>query len=167
MGGMPRSGLPPASHPLPIDILDSSRSFHALKALAEEVRRIYFQGQPLLPIRWGQRIQRRQRRSIRLGSYNHQTGEIRIHPLLDSPGVPTFFIQSVIHHEYLHHVVGARHSRRFHTYERRFQYHRESKEWIRKNLGLLLGRKLKSRRAPTRSQPVRPSPTVAQQLSLF
>ena len=167
MAWMPRSALPSGSHPLSIELLDSPRSVHDLEALAEEIRRIYFQGQPPLPIRWGHRIQRRRRRSIRLGSYNHRTGEIRIHPLLDSPAVPTFFIQSVIHHEYLHHVVGARHDRRFHAYERRFRYHRESKEWIRRNLALLLGRKLKARRVSTRPQGVRSSRVVVQQLSLF
>lgn len=64
---------------------------------------------------------------------------------MDSPAVPSFFIQSVIHHEYLHHILGARHNRRFHAHEQKFRYHRESKEWIRRNLGLLLGRKLRAR----------------------
>ena len=81
-----------------------------------------------------------QRRSIRLGSYNHLTAEVRIHPMLNSPRVPAFFIQSVIHHEYLHHVLGPHHNRRFHQHERQFRYHRESQEWIRRNLFLLLGR---------------------------
>ena len=164
---MARSTTPSDSRLLPIDVLNCSRSIHDLEALADEVRRIYFQGQPLLPIRWGHRIQRRQRRSIRLGSYNHRTGEIRVHPLLDSPGVPTFFIQSVIHHEYLHHVVGARHNRRFHAQERRFRYHRESKEWIRRNLGSLLGRKLKPRRSSAPAAPASPSRVVVRQLLLF
>jgi len=166
MASMPGSHLPSEPQPLSIDFLDSPRVVRDLEALAEEVRRIYFKGQAPLPIRWGHRIQRRQRRSIRLGSYNHRTGEIRIHPLLDSPAVPAFFVQSVIHHEYLHHVVGARHNRRFHDHERRFRYHRESKEWIRRNLGLLLGRKLKGRKTPMRAERVRVR-VVVQQLSLF
>lgn len=111
-----------------------------LASLASEVHRIYFYKYPPLPVRWGQQISRKKRRSIRLGSYNHATAEVRIHPILKSPGVPDFFVQSVIYHEYLHHVLGPHHNRRFHQFERMFRFHRESQEWIRRNLFLLLGR---------------------------
>jgi hypothetical protein len=111
-----------------------------LESLAREVHRTYFFKYPPLPVRWGQQISRKKRRSIRLGSYNHATAEVRIHPILNSSQIPTFFIQSVIYHEYLHHVLGPHHNRRFHQHERQFRYHRESQEWIRRNLFLLLGR---------------------------
>ena len=111
-----------------------------LESLAREVHRTYFLKYPPLPVRWGQQISRKKRRSIRLGSYNHATAEVRIHPILNAPNIPTFFIQSVIYHEYLHHVLGPHHNRRFHQHERQFRYHRESQEWIRRNLFLLLGR---------------------------
>jgi CRISPR/Cas system CMR subunit Cmr6 (Cas7 group RAMP superfamily) len=127
------------TRPLPLGIADHRHDY--LTSLADEVHRSYFYKYPPLPVRWGQQITRKKRRSIRLGSYNHITTEIRIHPLLDSPGIPAFFIQSVIHHEYLHHVLGASHNRRFHKEERKFRYHRESKEWIRRHLWLLLGTK--------------------------
>ncbi len=138
---------------------------HHLESLASEVHRTYFYKYPPLVVRWGQQIARKRRRSIRLGSYNHVTTEIRIHPLLDAPNVPAFFIQSIIHHEYLHHVLGANHNRRFHAAERKFQYYRESKEWIRCNLFLLLGRK-KSELAPRR-EPQRAVRSEAPQLALF
>lgn len=112
-----------------------------LASLAAEVHRTYFLKFPALRVRWGHQIIRKRRRSIRLGSYNHDTTEIRIHPLLSAPNIPAFFIQSIIHHEYLHHVLGPGHNRRFHKQELQFRYHRESKEWIRRNLFLLLGRK--------------------------
>jgi hypothetical protein len=121
---------------------------HHLESLAGEVHRTYFFKYPPLPVRWGQQISRKKRRSIRLGSYNHHTAEVRIHPMLNSPNVPAFFIQSVIHHEYLHHVLGAPHNRRFHQHERTFRYHRESQEWIRRNLPFLLGRKKSELRPP-------------------
>jgi len=38
-------------------------------------------------------------------------------------------------------MLGPSHNRRFHSHERKFRYHRESKEWIRRNLFLLLGRR--------------------------
>ena len=121
---------------------------HHLESLAAEVHRTYFSKYPPLPVRWGQQITRKRRRSIRLGSYNHATAEIRIHPILNAANVPAFFIQSVIHHEYLHHVLGAHHNSRFHRAERQFRYHRESQEWVRRNLWILLGRKRNELRRP-------------------
>ena len=140
--------MPPKadSHPIPLPV---PSTHHHLESLAAEVHRAYFAKYPPLPVRWGQQIARKRRRSIRLGSYNHVTTEIRIHPMLNAPQVPAFFIQSVIHHEYLHHILGAHHNRRFHLHERQFRYYRESQEWIRRNLFLLLGRK-KSELAPRR-----------------
>ena len=150
--------------PLPLEDLDSSVG--RLDALAQNVHRTYFSRYPPLVVRWGQQISRKRRRSIRLGSYNHLTCEIRIHPLLKSPQVPSFFIESVIHHEYLHHVVGANHDRRFHAAERKFRYYRESQEWIRRNLFLLLGRKRNEiRRAKSISAPV--TTILPPQMALF
>lgn len=126
--------MPTASHRIEFLVPDR------LEWLAREVHRTYFQKYPPLPVRWGQQISRKRRRSIRLGSYNHATAEVRIHPILNAPNIPAFFIQSVIYHEYLHHVLGPHHNRRFHQQERLFRYHRESQEWIRRNLFLLLGR---------------------------
>jgi hypothetical protein len=127
------------TRPLPLGNADQRD--YRLASLAAEVHRTYFYKYPPLPVRWGQQITRKKRRSIRLGSYNHLTTEIRIHPLLNASDVPAFFIQSVIFHEYLHHVLGAAHNRRFHKEERKFRYYRESKEWIRRHLWLLLGTK--------------------------
>lgn len=122
--------------PLPVP----ENTHHHLDSLAVDVHRTYFSKVPPLPVRWGQQITRKRRVSIRLGSYNHHTAEIRIHPLLNGRNVPAFFVQSVIHHEYLHHLLGPKHNRRFHARERKFRYHREAQEWIRRNLFLLLGR---------------------------
>ena len=72
--------------------------------------------------------------------------------------MPAYVIESIIHHEYLHHILGPHHNRRFHANERKFRYYRESQEWIRRHLFLLLGRK----RIITRAAP---PPRV--QLALF
>ena len=144
--------------PLPLP----ENTHHHLASLAADVHRTYFSKYPPLPVRWGQQITRKRRRSIRLGSYNHHTSEIRIHPLLNSPHIPAFFIQSVIHHEYLHHVLGGNHNRKFHAAERQFRYYREAQEWVRRNLFLLLGR----RRSEFQRPPV-PPPAPPPQLALF
>ena len=147
------------SIPLPVP----EDTHHHLASLAGEVHRTYFSRYPPLPVRWGNQIGRKRRRSIRLGSYNHHTVEIRIHPLLNAPGIPAFFIQSVIHHEYLHHILGAPHNRRFHAQERKFTYYRESQEWIRRNLFRLLGR---TGEDVKRNRPQR-APEVSAQMALF
>jgi len=140
-----------------IPLLAPASARQYLESLAAEVHRTYFFKYPPLPVRWGQQISRKKRRSIRLGSYNHATAEVRIHPILSAQGVPAFFIQSVIYHEYLHHVLGPHHNRRFHQHERQFRYHRESQEWLRRNLLLLLGRPKKKPAAP----PPAPQPVQA------
>jgi len=134
---------------------------HHLESLADDVHRTYFSKYPPLPVRWGQQISRKKRRSIRLGSYNHHTAEVRIHPMLNSRSVPRIFVESVIYHEYLHHVLGPHHNRRFHQAERKFRYHREAQEWIRRNLFFLLGRKRGMRRPVVLESP------RAVQVSLF
>jgi hypothetical protein len=155
MAAMPVRKADTLPFPLPVPE-DNQR----LQSLAAEVHRTYFFKYPPLPISWGQQISRKRRRSIRLGSYNHATAEIRIHPMLNTPRTPAFFVQSVIYHEYLHHVLGPKHNRRFHQHERKFLYHRESQEWIRRNLGTLLG-------MPARKQPVIAAAPVQVQAALF
>ena len=127
------------TRPLPLPLEIPQNGPHHLDSLAAEIHRTYFFKVPPLRVRWGHNISRKRRRSIRLGSYNHITLEIRIHPALNASNIPAYFIQSVIHHEYLHHVLGANHNRKFHAHERQFRYHRESKEWLRRHLWGLLG----------------------------
>jgi predicted SprT family Zn-dependent metalloprotease len=146
------------TRPLPFPLEIPINGPHHLDSLAAEIHRTYFFKYPPLRVRWGHNIARKRRRSIRLGSYNHVTLEIRIHPSLNSPRIPAFFIQSVIHHEYLHHVLGANHNRRFHAHERQFRYHRESKEWLRRNLFGLLG---------LRAKRVVPTAETLRQMALF
>ena len=146
------------TRPLPFPLEIPINGPHPLDSLAAEIHRTYFFKYPPLRVRWGHNIARKRRRSIRLGSYNHVTLEIRIHPSLNSPRIPAFFIESVIHHEYLHHVLGANHNRRFHANERQFRYHRESKEWLRRNLFGLLG---------LRAKRVVPTAETLRQMALF
>src|SRR5258708_27088175 len=117
---------------LPLLIVEDESYY--LDALAAEVHRTYFAKYPPLPVRWGQQISRKRRRSIRLGSYNHHTVEIRIHPLLMARNVPAFFIQSIIHHEYLHHILGGGPNPPLHPAQRKFRYHPRSQEGSRPNL---------------------------------
>src|SRR5689334_6116212 len=148
------------TRPLPLPL--PNHGHHHLPSLAAEIHRTYFFKFPPLPVRWGNQITRKRRRSIRLGSYNHHTSEIRIHPLLNTQQIPAFFIQSIIHHEYLHHILGGSHNRKFHAHERQFRYYREAQEWIRRNLFMLLGRRKSELQAPAP-----PPPAAPPQMPLF
>ncbi len=149
-------------------LVSAESGFYDLDQIAQEIHREYFPKYTRPEIQWGKRIRRKRRSSIRLGSYHRTTEVIRIHPLLDSPEVPHFFIQSIVFHEFLHHVLGGAHNRRFHSHERRFRYHREAREWLKHNLPVLLGHRAR----PVRSTPPQLPPPSAftprpQQLTLW
>ena len=60
-----------------------------------------------VPITWGRGVGRARRGGLTFGSYDPVLALIRIHPVLDRPGVPRFFLESVVHHEMLHHHMGG------------------------------------------------------------
>jgi len=142
-------------------------SMHNLASLASEVRAEYFPAADGIPVVWGRNTGRKRRRSIRLGSYHRGETLIRIHPLLNTSSVPVYFIQSIIHHEFLHHVLGPAHDRRFHRHERRFRFHREAKEWLSHNLPVLLGLRGKPKHVARRRLRARTGEPQAVQLPLF
>jgi predicted metal-dependent hydrolase len=84
-------------------------------------------------------------RSIRFGSYQRQTGQIRIHPRLARPWIADLFLDAVIHHELCHHrqacdpVRGERtHSARFRAWDRAFPGHADAERWMRAHLPRML-----------------------------
>ncbi|WP_426754794.1 hypothetical protein [Myxococcus sp. Y35] len=117
-----------------------------LQALYDATNRDFFQGLIQARIGWGRMPPRRRRKSIRLGVYDHQTREIRIHPMLDSPDVPSFFVEFIVFHEMLHQLFpstgrGGRrvhHPRAFRERERTFPHYAAALRWERENLGMLL-----------------------------
>jgi hypothetical protein len=124
---------------------------HDLAAIAEAERRVYFPELPALPVAWGRREPRGRRRqlsSIRLGSYEPQDQLVRIHPRLDDPRVPAWFIGFVIFHEYLHYALGIKMSGRgdrrelhppaFREAETRHQRYQEALAWEEAHIKALL-----------------------------
>lgn len=117
-----------------------------LQAMFDAVNRDYFQEGIQARIGWGRMPPRRRRKSIRLGVYDHQTREIRIHPALDRPEVPAFFVEFIVFHEMLHQLfpsssLGGRrvhHPRAFREREKSFPYYAAALRWERDNLGVLL-----------------------------
>ncbi len=136
---------------------------HDLTAIFEQVVAAHFpDGVGEARITWGKMPPRRRgRRSIRLGTYTHELSLVRIHPALDQATVPRFFVEFVVFHELLHHVVPARrtgtridyHPPEFRTRERAHPDYERAVRWEAENIDALLsfraGRAIKTaRRAP-------------------
>lgn len=121
---------------------------HDLKALFDDLNARYFGGTVDAHITWGRRpsTRRRRRVSIRLGAYSAGDKLIRIHPVLDQPWVPAFFVAFIVYHEMLHHVIPApiRHGKQcFHTaefrsYERAYPDYAKAIRWEERNIHRLL-----------------------------
>lgn len=121
---------------------------HDLAELAESERRAWFPDLAPLPVTWGRRVPRRRLRSLRLGSYEPEAQLIRVHPRLDDPRVPAWFIGFVIFHEYLHHVFGLRtgprgdrrelHPPAFREAERRHPRYDEALAWEEAHISAML-----------------------------
>ena len=98
-------------------------------------------------IGWGRRSAGGRRRSIKMGVYFHDLKVIRIHPALDEPRVPRYFVEMVVFHEMLHQVhppavdaAGRRivHGAEFRAAERRFPGYARARAWEKAHLHLLL-----------------------------
>jgi hypothetical protein len=117
-----------------------------LQEMFDRVNGLFFQGGIQARIGWGRMPPRRRRKSIRLGVYDHQTREIRIHPALDRPDVPAFFVEFIVFHEMLHQLFpssgrGGRrvhHPRAFRDREKAYPLYAAALRWERENLRSLL-----------------------------
>ncbi len=119
-----------------------------LQAIFERLNGRFFEGAIDARIGWGRAGPGRRRRTIRMGVYDHLTRTIRIHPSLDRPEVPLFFVEYIVFHEMLHQAVpgkdtGSRkqhHGPEFRARERRYPEYARALTWEKENLNLLLGR---------------------------
>jgi len=120
---------------------------HDLRSMFEDLSRRHF-GRPLdVRITWGKRVEpKRGQRSLQLGTYLPEEKLIRIHPVLDQPWVPRYFVEAVLFHEMLHHDMPAvvkkgrrhYHTTAFRKRERTFEYHAAAERWQKDNLWRLL-----------------------------
>lgn len=127
--------------------IDPRGEVHHLGAIRDELNAGHFDGAVGCPITWCRppRV-RLPRQSIKLGSYSIDARLIRIHPALDQPAVPRFFVSWIVFHEMLHHVLRATtrggrrcvHTPEFAERERAFPRYEEARAWERENLDLLL-----------------------------
>src|SRR6516165_2419284 len=120
---------------------------HDLSAIFAVLNRRYFSGRIAAMITFGPAPRsRRPRKSIKMGSYSADSRVIRIHPALDQPKVPQYFVEWIVFHEMLHHGYRARrgddgrrcvHPPEFMQHERRFHDFHRAQAWENENLDLL------------------------------
>jgi hypothetical protein len=122
--------------------------YHDLKAIFDKVNARYFRNSlRRYSITWGRKRKLPPREYFVFGTIQEEDRIIRIHPLLDAPFVPQWFLEYVIYHEMLHSFVpdepGANGRRRVHTedfnrQEKRFRFYRRARRWEEENLARFL-----------------------------
>jgi hypothetical protein len=122
---------------------------HDLREIFDRVNEAYFGGAlGEVLITWGRRTRAPAgpRRTIKLGSYSAQERLVRIHPVLDRPWVPRYFVSYIVFHELLHHVVPPvratghllLHPPEFLRREREFRYYDRAIAWEEAHIARLL-----------------------------
>ncbi|MFO0582117.1 MAG: hypothetical protein U0229_07595 [Anaeromyxobacter sp.] len=119
---------------------------HDLEAIFDALNARWFENRIEARIGWGPVRLGRRRRTVKTGVYVHDGKLIRIHPTLDRPEVPEFYVAAVVFHEMLHQAVPARevngrrivHGPDFRRLERAYPDHERARQWEERNLGLLL-----------------------------
>jgi hypothetical protein len=119
---------------------------HDLQAIFDRVNAEHFEGKIEARIGWGPVRPGRRRRTVKTGVYVQDARIIRIHPTLDRPQVPDFYVAAVVFHEMLHQAVPARevngrrivHGPEFRRRERAYPDHARARAWEDRNLSLLL-----------------------------
>ena len=133
--------------PRPMPALSTCGSVFNLATIYDDVNARFFGGVMQVPITWGRGVGRARRGGLTFGSYDPVLALIRIHPVLDRPSVPRYFIESVVYHEMLHHHMGGvpdragrtvYHTRAFREAEARFPHHRQALDWEKGHLPELL-----------------------------
>ena len=80
---------------------------HDLRPIYADVNARYFDSRHEMKLTWSRRPARRRVRSMRLGTYCHETGVITVSRRLDRADVPRYFVAYVIYHELLHAELGV------------------------------------------------------------
>jgi hypothetical protein len=134
-----------------------------LRTITDDLNQRYFGGRLRVDVTWGRSSmgeahQCRGRRgrggrggqartsSLQLGSYSYEDRLIRLHRVLDQPGIPRYVIEAVVFHELLHADMPplVRNGRRyFHTpefreREREYRHLDKADRWIQEHLPDLL-----------------------------
>jgi hypothetical protein len=115
--------------------------------LAGELRDDFGPHRPPPRLTWGKTGARAPRRGLRLGSYDAELALVRVHPALDQPAVPDWFVRYVLFHELLHAVHPPvrtangrwiRHGEAFRLRERAYPGLERALAWERRHIDALI-----------------------------
>lgn len=136
--------------------LTTEGKHHDLRKIFDEINEEYFDGTCTARITWGTKSTcpiKLPRKSLRLGHYTYLEKLVSIHPLLDRPWVPKYFVAAVVYHEMLHHMMpGSRsdsskslkaqrvlyHPPEFLEREKLFRHFNKAAAWEQKHVHRLL-----------------------------
>jgi hypothetical protein len=163
--------LPPAPAPAGL----SARGVHhdlesiARELCASELAADFPRAELLPPVVWGSRTRSRTRGSLRLGSFDPDRNLARIHPVLDQPFVPRWFVRYVVFHELLHAALPPRreggrwihHGAAFRAREEGFADTQRALAWEREHLPALVR---SARRAEPVTAPSAPAAPLRQRM---
>jgi len=130
--------------------LNTKGKHHDRLSIFHDVNAKYFGGTVDALVAWGHARARPRRKkprtTIKLGSYSAVERLIRIHPNLDRCWVPRYFVQFIIYHEMLHHVIPASrgagrsllHPPEFRQREEQFRRYERAMAWEKSHIGRIL-----------------------------
>jgi hypothetical protein len=128
--------------------LSTEGEYFDLRALFDKLNAEYFTNALKgYTITWGRKRKHPPKEYFVFGTIQEEDKMIRIHPLLDAPFVPTWFLEYVVYHEMLHAVVpeeideyGRRrvHTPEFYRRERKFHCYSRARRWEDENLDRFL-----------------------------
>ena len=128
--------------PRNIRLLHKGKKFN-VSDIFNRVNAEYFNGTISSSITWSTRSPKRSVAKRTLGSYSQDTDLIRINPVLDSAGVPGYFLEFVVYHEMLHADLNNEpasnrrtvHSLEFKKREKLFRHYDRAMAWEKKRWG--------------------------------
>ncbi|HYU30880.1 MAG TPA: hypothetical protein VEW48_01845 [Thermoanaerobaculia bacterium] len=133
--------------------LRAEGAVYDLRQIVDDLNQRYFGARLSVGVTWGRssggaahHCRRRQTSSLQLGSYSYEDRLIRLHGVLDQPGVPRYVIEAVLFHELLHADMppvernGRRffHTPEFRRREREYRHLDKADRWIQEHLPDLL-----------------------------
>ena len=126
---------------------------HHLGEIWDRVNAEYFEGRLQLKITWFHRRFKEAPRRIILGSYHFKPQLIRINNYLDQAHIPSYFVEYIVYHEALHHVLPPRpgkwgkraiHHAEFKALEKKFKHYDQAKAYSKEIKSALFEGKAKS-----------------------
>ncbi len=134
-------------------VLRAEGAVYNLREIVDDLNQRHFAGRLTVGVTWGRssggaahHCRRLRASSLQLGSYSYEDRLIRLHGVLDQPGIPRYVIEAVVFHELLHADMPpvVRNGRRcFHTpefrrREREYRHLDKADRWIQEHLPDLL-----------------------------